>query len=96
MTGTPKSQDAPRERGDTDASAGSFPASDPPSATGIVGPRREKAESAGPADQSDQIATPHGRVPRREAEPRGHPTSDRHRSETAHHAEHTAHKTERR
>jgi hypothetical protein len=54
----------------------SFPASDPPARSGVVGPRR--ARTQGPQQ-------PHERDD--EARPKGTPTHDRHATETAYHSE---------
>lgn len=57
------------------AAADSFPASDPPAATGVTGPRAVRPRRA-PHDRTD-----HER-------PKGTPTHDRHATETAHQWEH--------
>jgi len=56
----------------------SFPASDPPASSGIVGPRGAHHGHVRPA--------PHKRDP--ESRPKGTPTHDRHATETAHQWEH--------
>jgi len=53
----------------------SFPASDPPASSGIVGPRGSSHPGASP--EKDEP----------EAKPKGRPTDDRHDTETAHHSE---------
>ena len=55
----------------------SFPASDPPASSGIVGPTgtRHPDEKGRPADTSD------------DAKAKGRPTDDRHAQETAYHHE---------
>jgi hypothetical protein len=62
----------------------SFPASDPPSSTGITGP----GKGGGPGKSGA------GRSAEQEPIPTGHPTSDRYASETAHHKEEHATTTE--
>jgi hypothetical protein len=52
----------------------SFPASDPPAGSGIVGPRAARPPQA---DKRDRDATP-----------KGTPTDDRHATETAYQSEH--------
>jgi len=52
----------------------SFPASDPPAHTGMTG--------VAPTREHDDRSASHKRD--EEARPKGHPTSDRHASETAH------------
>jgi hypothetical protein len=57
----------------------SFPASDPPATTGIVGPgtdRRERGSRQAPHERDD------------DARPKGTPTHDRHAAETAYQWEH--------
>ena len=57
----------------------SFPASDPPATTGIVGPgtdRRERGSRQAPHERDD------------DARPKGTPTDDRHATETAYQREH--------
>jgi hypothetical protein len=58
----------------------SFPASDPPSHSGIPG-IRDKAAADGNTER-DRQNPPHQRGD--EARPTGYPTSDRHAAETAH------------
>ena len=62
------------ERRQDEAVEDSFPASDPPANTGIVGPREQKpAPQRPPSHERDD-----------DARPTGSPTSDRHATETAH------------
>jgi hypothetical protein len=68
-------KDQPRNQVDR-ASADSFPASDPPSHTGIVGAGEPGKKPLPPLQDRDA-----------EAEPTGTPTSDRHATETAHQGE---------
>jgi len=56
----------------------SFPASDPPAASGITGPRAARPRKA-PHDRSD------------DERPKGTPTHERHATETAHQWEHEEH-----
>jgi hypothetical protein len=53
----------------------SFPASDPPATSGIVGPKTDHGEGA-------SRPTPHERD--EDSRPRGTPADDRHATETAH------------
>jgi hypothetical protein len=65
----------------------SFPASDPPANSGVVGPR-------GPHAHSGERAPSHQRDD--EYRPKGTPTHDRHATETAHMRENEHHPTDRR
>ncbi len=76
-----KSDDAKQDRAVED----SFPASDPPAASGIVGPRGTHHGHVRPASHKRD----------NEARPKGTPTHERHASETAHQWEH-ADKSKRR
>jgi 4-alpha-glucanotransferase len=74
------------QRVDT-AANDSFPASDPPSHSGITGVRRKPAAGArsahaNPAASQDNRPPPHERG--QDSRPTGQPTSDRHATETAH------------
>jgi len=60
--------------------ADSFPASDPPSHSGIIGVRRHRAHS----DQSDHHGRPASHERGHGERPTGYPTSDRHATEIAH------------
>lgn len=73
MAASSKSRESSDRRQD-DAVKDSFPASDPPASSGIVGPRGTHAHADRPA--------PHKRDD--EARPKGTPTHDRHATETAH------------
>jgi hypothetical protein len=65
----------------------SFPASDPPANSGVVGPRGPHAHGArrGPSHERDD-----------DHRPKGTPTHDRHATETAHGWEDEHHPTDRR
>ena len=63
-----------------EASAESFPASDPPARSGITGVGRSRKEQKPRAAPRSENRTD-------DARPTGHPTSDRHAQETAHFTE---------
>ncbi|HTZ69169.1 MAG TPA: hypothetical protein VMB71_00825 [Acetobacteraceae bacterium] len=65
----------------------SFPASDPPANSGVVGPRGRHGHDAGrtPPDERSE-----------DARPKGTPTHDRHATETAHVWENEVHSPSRR
>jgi hypothetical protein len=58
----------------------SFPASDPPASSGIVGPRLPPQRRRPESHQRDE-----------HARPKGTPTHERHATETAYHWEHEKH-----
>jgi hypothetical protein len=68
------------ERRLDDTVADSFPASDPPAHPGTTGVRRHPAHS----EEPDQRERPESHKRGHDARPTGHPTSDRHATETAH------------
>ncbi|HEY1935631.1 MAG TPA: hypothetical protein VGG99_26785 [Acetobacteraceae bacterium] len=70
----PKSSESAAEQRHDAAVEGSFPASDPPANSGIVGPKRSHAQP--------RRGPPHGRDD--ESRPKGTPTDERHAMETAH------------
>jgi hypothetical protein len=70
-----KKRDEMADRKQDTAVEDSFPASDPPAHSGIVGPRGQQTDS------SDRTP-PHNRG--EEARPKGTPTDERHAMETAH------------
>ncbi len=84
--GSPDHQGQEDQHVDTSAND-SFPASDPPSHSGITGVRRkpasgEKPQQANQAPSQDNRPPPHERE--QESRPTGLPTWDRHATETAH------------
>ncbi|HUB43408.1 MAG TPA: hypothetical protein VMB73_00355 [Acetobacteraceae bacterium] len=76
---------AHRERRHDQAVEDSFPASDPPAHSGIVGPRGSHVHGRPPSHKRDD-----------DSRPKGTPTHERHASETAHAWENDHHPPRRR
>jgi hypothetical protein len=65
----------PQEDKHDEAVEDSFPASDPPATTGVVGPKTDHSEGA---------ARPASHERDKDCRPKGRPIDDRHATETAH------------